>query len=151
GGLRMAITRAGASSSVSDAPFVGREMHLQQLEQAFAEIQRGSPVTMYIHGDSGMGKTALVRHFLDDLSLRHDRIVILEGRCYERESVPFKAIDGVVDSLTRFLLSLPNAQIEALMPADVHALARLFPVMLQIDFVFNAREREREIPDPSAL
>ena len=78
-------------------------------------------------------------------------MVILEGRCYERESVPYKALDGVVDSLTKYLLSLPEVKAEALMPREVLALARLFPVMLQVDAVFNAPQREQEIPDPFTL
>ena len=77
--------------------------------------------------------------------------MILEGRCYERESVPYKALDGVVDSLTKYLMSLPEAKAEALMPREVLALARLFPVMLQVDCVFNAPQREQEIPDPFTL
>ena len=90
---------------------------------------------VYLHGSSGMGKTSLARHFLDELREMEPKVVILEGRCYERESVPYKALDGVVDSLTKYLLSLPEAKAEALMPREVLALARLFPVMLQVDSV----------------
>src|SRR2546421_4055975 len=98
-----------------------------------------------------MGKSALARHFLDQLRENQPDVVILEGRCYERESVPYKALDGVVDSLTKYLLSLPDTKAEALMPREVPALARLFPVMLQVDCVFNAPQREQEIPDPFTL
>jgi len=148
---RTPITPTGVPASVQDAPFVGRERHLKELEQAFSAIKRGDTVRMYVHGNSGMGKSALVRRFLDNLQEQDDGAVILDGRCYERESVPYKAIDGVVDSLTRFLLSLPDARAEALMPRDVHALARLFPVMLQVDCVFNAPQREHETPDRFTL
>ncbi|HLE61639.1 MAG TPA: AAA family ATPase, partial [Pyrinomonadaceae bacterium] len=145
------IAPATALALIEDATFVGRESQLAELKRAFSASRQGQPVTMYIHGSSGIGKSALVRRFLDDLRERDDQVVILEGRCYERESVPYKAIDGVVDSLTRFLMSVSDARAEALMPRDIHALARLFPVMLQVDSVFNAPQRELDIPDPFTL
>ena len=141
----------GALPLVQTSSFVGRERQLAELEDAFALTRRGQTVTVYLHGSSGMGKSALARRFLDGLREQQPRVVILEGRCYERESVPYKALDGVVDSLTKYLLSLPEAKAEALMPREVLALARLFPVMLQVDSVFNAPQREQEIPDPFTL
>jgi hypothetical protein len=132
------------------APFIGRERQLQELLDAFSSTASGHTVSVYLHGGSGMGKTALVRHFVEQLREREKNVVVLEGRCYERESVPYKALDGVVDSLNQYLRSLPDANAEALMPRDVNALARLFPVMLQVDSVFNAPQRE-DNPEPLVL
>ncbi len=140
-----------APSVAQTAPFVGRERQLRELEAAFNFTRRGQTVTVFLHGSSGMGKTAVARHFIDGLREKQADVVILEGRCYERESVPYKALDGVVDSLTKYLLSLPDSKAEALMPREVLALAKLFPVMLQVDSVFNAPQREQEIPDPFTL
>src|SRR6266540_2419073 len=81
---RTPITPTGVPASVQDAPFVGRERHLKELEQAFSAIKRGDTVRMYVHGNSGMGKSALVRRFLDNLQEQDDGAVILDGRCYER-------------------------------------------------------------------
>jgi serine/threonine protein kinase/tetratricopeptide (TPR) repeat protein len=136
---------------LESSPFIGRRRQLQQLEDAFAFTRTGQTATVYLHGSSGMGKTALAHHFLAGLREREKEIVILEGRCYERESVPYKALDGVVDSLTKYLMSLRVAKAESLMPRDVNALARLFPVMHQVESVFNAPQRDLEIPDPLAL
>jgi serine/threonine protein kinase/tetratricopeptide (TPR) repeat protein len=149
GPLQQPIVAALAPPLTQTLPFVGRARQLRELEDAFAVTRGGQTMTVYLHGSSGMGKSALAKHFLD--RLREQPVVILEGRCYERESVPYKALDGVVDSLTRYLLSLPEAKAEGLMPREVLALARLFPVMLQVDSVFNAPQREQEIPDPFAL
>ncbi|MGH9933151.1 MAG: serine/threonine-protein kinase PknK [Pyrinomonadaceae bacterium] len=140
-----------APSVAQTTPFVGRERQLRELEDAFNVTRRGQTVTVYLHGSSGMGKTAVALYFLDQLREKQTDVVILEGRCYERESVPYKALDGVVDSLTKYLLSLPDSKAEALMPREVLALARLFPVMLQVDSVFNAPQREHETPDPFTL
>ncbi len=151
GPLKRPLMPTAFSPSLQRAVFVGRETHSRELRSAFDATRQGQTVTVYVHGESGMGKTALVRHFLDDLRDRENDMVVLEGRCYERESVPYKALDGVVDSLTKYLLALPYAKVEALMPRDVLALARLFPVMLQVDAVFHAPQREQEIPDPFTL
>lgn len=150
GPLQRPISSPTPSVAQTD-PFVGRERQLRELEDAFNLTRRGQTVTVYLHGSSGMGKTAVARHFLDQLSDSKAGVVILEGRCYERESVPYKALDGVVDSLTKYLLSLPEAKAGALMPREVLALAKLFPVMLQVDSVFNAPQREQEVPDPFSL
>ena len=45
-------------------------------------------IAAYVHGSSGIGKTALVGRFLDHLREREPDAVVLTGRCYERESVP---------------------------------------------------------------
>jgi serine/threonine protein kinase/tetratricopeptide (TPR) repeat protein len=151
GPLQSPIVSTPTPSFVQTQSFVGRARQLRELEDAFAVTRRGQTMTVYLHGSSGMGKSALALHFLDELRERQKGVVILEGRCYERESVPYKALDGVVDSLTKYLLSLPEAKAEALMPREVLALARLFPVMLQVDSVFNAPQREQDIPDPFTL
>lgn len=102
-----------------------------------------------IHGPSGIGKTALVQHFLDPLADRDD-VVVLRGRCYEHESVPYKALDGIIDSLSAYLSSLPPFRTAELIPREIGALARAFPVMLRVEAVASAARSEVENPDPSA-
>jgi eukaryotic-like serine/threonine-protein kinase len=134
------------TSSV-DSPFIGREHQLACLHEAFGATREGKTVTVYLHGNSGMGKSTLVRAFLDQLKAQAPNAIVLEGRCYERESVPYKALDGVVDSLSKKLASLRPARAEALTPRNSLALARVFPVMLQVDAIFNARPKRPETVD----
>ena len=117
-----------ALNSISRAPFIGRERQLAVLREAFESTREGRLVTVWVHGRSGIGKTALVQRFLDEVRERSD-LVVLEGRCYEREAVPYNALDGVVDNLDRYVRSLPRAEAQALMPDDLAALMRLFPVL----------------------
>jgi serine/threonine protein kinase len=133
------------------SPFVGRQSHLARLLESFHDTaERGRTVAVAVHGGSGMGKTALVRRFLDSLRSA-EGAVILAGRCFERESVPYKALDNLMDVLSRHLKRLPQPRAEALMPRDVLALARLFPVLRRVEAVAGARRRVLEVQDLQEL
>ena len=138
-------------ASTGEPQFIGRARQLVQLHEAFATAREGQTMAVYIHGNSGMGKSTLVRTFLDQLKREAPHVLALQGRCYERESVPYKALDGVVDSLSKHLASLHLGRAETLMPRNSMALARVFPVMLQVDAIFNARSTRPETLDPFTL
>ena len=53
---------------------------------------RGRTGAAFVHGRSGAGKSTLLQRFLDGLVERGEAVV-LGGRCYEQESVAYKAID----------------------------------------------------------
>jgi len=119
---------AGELQEQDQAPFVGRQDDLGRIEACWKRAQQGSAVTLRVHGPSGVGKTSLVRRFLDGLA-DPGGPMILCGRCYEQESVPFKALDSVVDALTHHLLLMREAEVEELLPEDAGSLARVFPVL----------------------
>ena len=106
---------------------VGREAELAVLEEAFQQTTAGKPGIVYLHGKPGMGKSTLLRHFVDSLHRRG--AVALVGRCYERESVPYKALDSLFDSLVRYLLRLPPEEAKALLPERFHELLPVFPIL----------------------
>lgn len=133
------------------APFVGRARELEALSDAFLTMKRGRAVTLSVQGGSGMGKSALVRRFLEELKEQDKDAVVLSGRCYERESVPYKALDTLVDALSQYLRRLPSTQAEGLLPHDIFALVRLFPVLRQVGVVARARRAVLEIPDSQEL
>ncbi len=133
------------------APLIGRERHLEELRAAFAAMTRGRTLTLYVHGESGVGKSALIRQFLDDL-IQHRKAVVLEGRCYERESVPYKALDELVDNLSKYLGALSRDKALALLPRDASSLTMLFPVLHHVAAVAAAPRRDREASaDPQEL
>jgi serine/threonine protein kinase len=110
---------------------VGRDRDFATLEKAFDSVRSDGSIAMYVHGPSGAGKTALVESFLDHLSVRDD-LLVLSGRCYERESVRYKALDSVVDFLSRYLSQLSVREIRALIPDDGALLAEIFPVLASV-------------------
>jgi serine/threonine protein kinase len=138
------------SPSGLEVPLIGRRTHLEALAAAFAAVRQGRPVTVLVHGRSGAGKSALVRCFLDGLAERGEAVV-LSGRCYEQESVPYKAWDSLVDSLSRYLEGLPRAGAEALLPRDILSLARVFPVLRRLPAVAEAPRRGPDVTDPQEV
>ena len=122
-----------------DLPFVGRAAQLRLLHEAAALARGGGqPVAVLVHCRSGLGKTALVRHFLEELPTSDRSAVILNGRCYEHESVPYKALDSLVDDLMQYLRRLSSLEVKAVLPTDAAPIARLFPVLEEIEAVKKA-------------
>ncbi|HEY6557309.1 MAG TPA: protein kinase [Polyangiaceae bacterium] len=109
------------------APFVGRSKELAALWSAVPAAQSGKLAVCYVRGSSGLGKTALIREFLAQAREAYQPVV-LHGRCYERESMPYKLLDGVLDSLATKLVNASSGASgrEAL---ELTALTRLFPCL----------------------
>jgi serine/threonine protein kinase len=131
-------------------PFVGRARDLACLEAAFADVCRGQTVAFYVHGPSGVGKSALIRRFVED-RVRRDQALVLVGRCYEQESVPYKALDSVIDALARYLKHLPLLKAQALLPRDIRSLVRVFPTLGEAKAVATAPGLAALVPDPQEL
>jgi eukaryotic-like serine/threonine-protein kinase len=126
---RLAVENTGEHSkafSRSDC-LIGREQHLRFLKDAHASVQAGRAVCVRVRGYSGVGKTSLIRAFLK--SLPQADTLSFVGRCYEQELVPFKGFDGVVDALARYLHTVSPMELASVLPRDVAALSRLFPVL----------------------
>jgi hypothetical protein len=140
-----------AGPATSGAPLlVGRRCHLETLQRAYHDVETGEPRTVLVSGRSGTGKSVLCHHFLD--ALRHDtHAVVLSGRCYEQESVPYKALDAVIDSLSHALIELPARDAREIVPSTVQALARLFPVLRRVDAVLEAPTHVLQTPDAHEL
>ena len=111
---------------------IGREKQLAQLESAKQQLlETRKPVVCWITGLSGEGKSALAEKFLAPIR-RGTEMLVLSGRCYDRESVPFKVIDSLIDSLVRFLRSLPEYEMEHFIPKDIEMFVRLFPLLRRV-------------------
>jgi predicted ATPase len=103
----------------------------------------GSMVVASLYGRSGIGKSTLLRRFLREVQESHPRAIVLAGSCHQNETVPFKALDEVIVTLTRLLRRMSGTEMEILLPRDADFAARMFPVLRQIHAVANTPSDER--------
>jgi hypothetical protein len=129
---------------------VGRARELALLREHYEQARKGA-VTVAVLGESGVGKSALVRHFAEQLMLREPTAVVLAGTCYERESVPFKGVDGLIDALSQYMRRLPKAEAAALLPRKAALLASVFPVLSRVEAVAEAPRQMEQSLDPQEL
>ena len=141
--------RVAEPPTPNDEPirFVGREAELDLIEAALARVRTGAGAqALIVRGESGVGKSALVRAFLDAHAGGEDA-VLLTARCYERELVPFKALDGLVDVLTHVLRRMDGAVLEKIIPQRAAVLLQAFPVLGRVPVIAHAPQ-EHVGPDP---
>lgn len=132
-------------------PFVGRHRHLRMLREAYETTLNGAHTTVCISGPSGIGKTSLVRTFIERLREEVPGVIILTGRCYQRESVPYKGVDSMIDALHRVLSRVAPHELEAILPRDILAAEQLFPVLSDLGDAVRARRRIAVVPDQQEL
>jgi energy-coupling factor transporter ATP-binding protein EcfA2 len=147
-----ASTVAGSVPSRPALPsFVGRAAELGVLRGLFAKTRAGGAELVLVRGESGVGKTALVRHFAEILAREVPGLVLLAGRCYERESVPYKGIDGIIDALSIYLQKLPVVEAAALLPRKAAVLAQVFPVLRRSEAFAHTPPLRDEVFEPKKL
>jgi eukaryotic-like serine/threonine-protein kinase len=128
-------------------PVLGRGAELAVLERAYADMSNGKLGVVTVEGTSGIGKTSLVESYLaHGLPTQPVSMIplVLRGRCHERESLPFKAFDSVVDALTDHLIKLPQDDQAYVLPDGIQHLSEIFPVLHRLKLI--AHERYRVAP-----
>jgi tRNA A-37 threonylcarbamoyl transferase component Bud32 len=138
-----------------DAPvFIGRTAEMQALRRGYARACTGNLALLLVEGSSGIGKTALVERFLDQIATSADpfrKPLILRGRCHERETLPFKAFDSIVDALGYKLASLPTGELTQVLPEGAAYLSEIFPVLRRLDPLEHARYWLPKVHDETEL
>jgi DNA-binding CsgD family transcriptional regulator/tetratricopeptide (TPR) repeat protein len=110
---------------VSSARFVGRTTELAELEAAQLDAAAGRPSLVFVAGESGMGKTRLVREL--ETRARAEGVRVLHGDCVEvgEGELPYAPLVGILRPLAR-----DGDPVLAALPAGVRAeLARLLPAL----------------------
>src|SRR5262249_19632200 len=57
---------------------------------------------------------------------------VLASRHYERESYPYRGADATLEALSRFLVRLPSAEVDELLPPDAPLMAQVFPSLRRL-------------------
>lgn len=109
-----------------------RNPQLHEMLQAFQSAKLGHATTLLLRGPTGSGKTTLAREFVKGVK-RRDDVVILKARCFEWETVPYKALDGLMDNLSRVLRRLDHRDVAKLVNPGLPYLGHLFPVLDRVD------------------
>jgi ATP/maltotriose-dependent transcriptional regulator MalT len=138
---------------VTSSRFVGRIGELAELEHALLEAAEQHPVAVLLGGQSGVGKTRLVREFERRVTeLEEDEVIVLRGEAVEQAhgELPYAPLIGALRPLVRSRdpalegLSRPaRAQLAALLPGldeepaapdrnDSAAQPRLFEALLEL-------------------
>jgi len=124
-----AATRA-IMAQAAPRPLRGRDDELARLRQALADA-RDHPVGVLVRGPTGSGKTTLLDAIVAETRAAGVALV-LHARMTQREALPFRALDQLVDQLTTYLLGLPAGEIAALVPPDVALLTSVFPAVKRL-------------------
>ncbi len=128
--------------------FVGREGELRELRRAFEDVHGGTAITVFVHGESGIGKSTLIHHFAGGVEGELGGAVVLSGQCRELEAVPFKAMDGVIDALSRHVCRLSDVAAAELVPQNAALLPEVFPVLGRIPAIAKAPRPIHGASDP---
>lgn len=137
----------GAVAVVDATAFIGRESELREIAEVLETPERSAVILL--RGPSGIGKTSLAEHVLSRLEQTPGLPpMVLRGRCYAEECVPYKGLDGVVDELAHRLMALSPERRQALRPPHARALVRLFPVLAA---AFRRSRSDPIDPDASLL
>ena len=127
---------------------VGRTAELATLEGAL-EAARSGAILATVRGPAGMGKSSLLGAFED--RLRGRGVAMYLGRCREVESVPFKGLDPVIDLVCGDLARRRDDTARRIVPRDVGALTRMFPMFKRVEAFVRASGDELTVGSPQQM
>lgn len=127
-GSRSASRRTTLAATTTYSPsttLAGRNRELATLRQAWASATAGSPETVVVLGESGIGKTRLAEEVAADAKRTGGTVLVT--RCFEAERSLL--LQPVVDALEPALARMSVATLASLTGDEGPALTALFPII----------------------
>jgi tRNA A-37 threonylcarbamoyl transferase component Bud32 len=122
------ITAREPDARVTPVRFVGRERERDALARALDALDRGEPSFVRIRGPAGVGKSALVAQMVTDAAGRNDRW-IFSTKCRDRELVPFRGVDALMDQLGAAIRRTPEMLEHLASIPDIELVSATFPAL----------------------
>jgi DNA-binding winged helix-turn-helix (wHTH) protein/tetratricopeptide (TPR) repeat protein len=125
--IEVGALAAGASDAT---PFIGREPELARLHRAWQMAAAGKPTIVFVAGEPGIGKTALIERFISSLG----DTLCARGQCVDQYGVgePYLPVLEALAELCRANDTLPQL-LRAVAPAW----------LMQLPWLCSAGERDR--------
>jgi hypothetical protein len=125
--LEIATTLTGAMSQPRQPRramrFVGRTGELAAIAATIADPTESARLVL-VTGPSGVGKSTLIEEAV--ARAKHPDTLLWRTRCHERERIPYRAFDLIIDDLATELAEAPRRARDV---AHTAALVRVFPVL----------------------
>jgi len=122
-------TTSVATPRPLETPLIGRDVELERLHDLVGQNPRA---VVLVEGPSGMGKSSLVNAFCRMFAEQGESAVLLSGRCFEWETIPFNAFDAINDSLVTLLHRLVPSESATILGDDLEDVVQLFPVFSEL-------------------
>ncbi len=108
------------------AKFTGRVEQLSRLHAFWRNTRGGIPALVFVQGPPGAGKSELLRRFAREVTTAGDALLAW-GRCHERDSTPYRALDSVLGQLGAHLRADTELAARAMKLPGFDQLLGLFP------------------------
>ena len=110
--------------------FVGRQRELRQLQQWFAQVQRGQRQVVFVSGEPGIGKTTLVNQFVAQLPAT-GAVWIGRGQCVESYG-PGEAYLPILEAVGRLGRELGTGKLVAVLQQYAPTWLAQLPALVDI-------------------
>ena len=108
-------------------PLVGRARAFEALQEEWDQVVEGSGRLTWVRGEVGIGKSRLIKSFVDGVTSKHHAIV-LRGRSYDQAPlVSYQPFVEFLDSVVKDVFSDEEIPLSSLPPRTLELFRRLSP------------------------